>query len=279
MIYIYIYIYIYSTTHNIAWLGCFFYIGYSGERYNHVMNYLINLELYNRSIVRSYVIASIVVGSAYICIFTGVNSVENILSLSISIAIKVNTGIYWLLNYLIVVFVILCFVSLVARFHLSTLQLYQDSLFAQQLTITAAIQEHVVIMRLIHETAGNIQWIVAPSLILSIAGALLNVYRIVVTSTYSDTYSTIYSLLVTLGILTISMYSCACVTCACNEISRLVMSIDCCAHLIQRQAIIQQLVLMPNNCWTMFSVNVTKTKLMWLTCFILLGIVVVARGY
>jgi hypothetical protein len=68
------------------------------------------------------------------------------------------------------------------------------------------------------------------------------------------------------------------ITAICRDLARLATNIDLTGNLIERSALIQQLVLLPRNSFQIFGVKVDYGLLAKLSYVLIAGVIVLARG-
>jgi len=276
-----------------SWIGAFYFIGWSRERAERVFfEQLSNLETYKPKVVRNYLVGSCIAGLVLMATsnFTDLSSYGSRAAAETSGSDEgatggektfftlINIGLFVLLNYLITTFVVCALASLCCAFHYYSLLIFREQLYSQGLRVREAIREHVVLMRLQHEASRFLQYIIFPPLILYITGALLAAYNMLSTSVYTHLSTIVFQLILAFITLMIPLVTGAQITSMCASLSRLATNLDLTSNLIERSALIQQLVLLPNNHFEVFGVAVTYGLLAKTSYVIMAVVVVVARG-
>lgn len=144
--------------------------------------------------------------------------------------------------------------------------------------VSECIGEHVVLLRLQRENARYVQYIIAPPLMLYCTGALLAAYNMLSTQVYDQLGSITFQLILAFVTLMIPLVSGARITSICVDLGRLATNLDLSYHLNERQALIQQFVLLPENAFFVLSVRVSYSLLVKLSYVLIAGLVVLARG-
>jgi hypothetical protein len=261
----------------LAWVGCFYYIGYNRAREKKVFLQLKNLEQFRPRLVRYHLLGSIICGSAFVIISLGTLPAWTFENSGKAIA-SLNLAMFLLLNYLLVSIVVLCLCSLLCRFHSIALLLYIDQLFDSNLTVVEAIREHVVLMRLMRQSAKYLQWMIGPPLIAYITGFLLMFYLMLSTANYSSLSHAAEQIILAALLFMLPLYTGSQITSLCRQISTLCRDIDCVDTLIERNSLIQQLVLLPFNNFQILDVTVTSGRLWMLLYIILAALLILIRG-
>ena len=92
-----------------------------------------------------------------------------------------------------------------------------------------------------------VQYMLGLPLLLYLFGSILQAYLMLATSDYSPLFPVSFQLMLALIMLLIPFHAAARITSVCREIAVMATSIDMCDNLMERTALIQQLVLLPTN--------------------------------
>lgn len=183
----------------VSWVAAFYMVGWDAGRGTLVFfEQLSNLESYNRTVLRNYLIGSCFAGLVLMATtnLTDMSSYDSDVSdTSSNFFTLVNAGLFVFLNYLITTFVICALASLICIFHYYSIKIFQEQLFSQGISVQEAIKEHIVLMRLLHESASFLQYIIAPPLVLYTSGAILAAYNMLSTKIYTHVSSTLFQLI------------------------------------------------------------------------------------
>jgi hypothetical protein len=185
-----------NTAPLLSWLGAFWMVGWSDERSTLIFfEQLSNLELYSRKTVRNYLVGAALAGIVLMATSNLTDVSGSGASTKQSFFQLVNTGLFVLLNYLITTFVICALASLICIFHYYSLSIFLEQLYSQDITVVEALREHTVLMRLQHESAKHVQYILFPPFILYVTGALLAAYNMLSLRVYTELSTTIFQLI------------------------------------------------------------------------------------
>jgi hypothetical protein len=278
-----------NTAPLMSWAGAFYFIGWDdGRAFSVFFEQLTNLEMYNRKVLRNYLVGSCVAG-LFLMATTNLTDFNSYGSAggasgaessgnSSNFFTLINVGLFVLLNYLITTFVICALASLICIFHYYSLVIFKEQLYSQGISVQEAIKEHIVLLRLQQESAKYLQFIIFPPLAFYVTGGLLAAYNMLSTGVYTKLQSLSFQLILAFVTLMIPLVSGAQITSVCGDLARLATNLDLTNNLVERNALIQQLVLLPGNAFQIFGTTISFTLLMKLGYVILAGIVVVARG-
>ena len=236
--------YMINTAPLTAWLAGFYWLGYKRHLSLVLFKRFANLERYNIHSVRIHMLASIFAGIILFSIIVG-----NIPTVGPSVISGINLIIYLILNYITMIGVVVALFSLTCRFHHQSLLLYQSTLILPNMTVSEAIREHVVLMRLTRESINYLQYIIVPPFILFLSGSLLSSYLMIIANNYPLLSTVAFQLVAILLLLIIPMHTGAAITATCNSIKYNIMELNLLNKntIIDRQAIIQELCLLPSN--------------------------------
>jgi len=263
----------------LSWIGAFYMVGWSEERSALIFfEQLSNLEMYSRRTVRNYLVGAALAGIVLMATSNLTDVSGSGASDKQSFFALVNTGLFVLLNYLITTFVICALASLICIFHYYSLSIFLEQLYSQELSVAEAIREHTVLMRLQKESAKHVQHILFPPFVLYVTGALLAGFNMISTKVYSELSAMIFQLMLSFITLMIPLVSGAQITRICGELARLATNLDLTSNLVERSALIQQLVLLPGNGFYIFGVLVNYGLLAKVAYTLIAGIIVLARG-
>ncbi len=261
----------------LAWMGAFIYLGVNPSRSAQVFRMLKNLEMIRPNLVKFHVLGSLLLGFLFVAISLGTLPSWSFVTGVDDFFVSLNLAAFLLLNYLIVSFVVLCLSSLVCRFHSLSLELYQDQLFEHSLTVEEAIREHSVLTRWMRNSTQFLQWMIAPPLVAYISGFLVMTYLMIATGDYSSAGSALEQLLLAMLLLLMPLHAGAGVSNVSTQISSLCQEVDMFETLNERNALVQQLVILDNG-FQLFEITLTNSRVAKLVYAVLACVLVLIRG-